>query len=348
MVRSSLHVANCWVSPLSWDGLQRIRCIVSTCASLPAISAHSNLLWNIHTESPMSIPPPIHLRQTLTNIWEFPHFQDQPPDVDCMNIFSYRDHRTKRTTCRVSHNTGLKAIAVTGSLNFNVTIAVHLESDSSVGCQILICCRWEIHKHRCWKHYAHRFVSRCRGKCDVWILNCPCTVPNDSSVAFFSSKGWITTWRRFFPWALATHALNILPSVTWNSLHVRSRETDNIILSSGLNEIRVTVSVCPPRGSPTSFQSLVLYNRRTACSVVVDLHAVAIRVPEWDVATDINYNAAQIRGKNKIDAKAYLIAMSKYLLNLGPKSRGCQFTFKRITSDHGVAGTLFVCEQRHM
>jgi hypothetical protein len=68
---------------------------------------------------------------------------------------------------------------------------------------------------------------------------------------------------------------NIPSSLFSNDLHVRSRLTVTIKLSSGLKAMRVTVRECPSSGEPNGWYVDVEYTRTTACCAEVALQAVA-------------------------------------------------------------------------
>jgi len=73
-------------------------------------------------------------------------------------------------------------------------------------------------------------------------------------------------------------------SVLSNKHQVRSFETLRMNLSSRLKAIRTTVKEWPDKGSPYGRNFSVSYSRIKACSGVVDLQAVAIRVRAFDTA----------------------------------------------------------------
>lgn len=78
---------------------------------------------------------------------------------------------------------------------------------------------------------------------------------------------------------------------------------------SGLNTIRVIVSVCPASGGKICCHVVVSYSRMTACSALVALHDVAIMSPDGELATAMSCGARQFQSMSGPRA-THLVSMA--------------------------------------
>lgn len=144
---------------------------------------------------------------------------------------------------------------------------------------------------RCIERTTDSLVARYSGK-ETAIVRCPGAVPHDASVHLGRC-----TWRVIIC-IQPEHSLvadgrqaGILSAVRGpKRRQVRSRDTVRMKRSSGLQRMRVTVSRCPSSSLPTGCHVFVSYTRTTACSAVVDLHAVAIRSPACEAPMAMSCN----------------------------------------------------------
>ena len=91
--------------------------------------------------------------------------------------------------------------------------------------------------------------------------------------------------------------------------------------------MRTTVKEWPDKGSPYGRKLSVSYSRINACSGVVDLQAVAIRVPAFDTANAMVCFEVSLEIPN-VWSRSYLVTVSEYLLDFRPQRRHSKFAFK--------------------
>src|SRR5258706_11322243 len=102
-----------------------------------------------------------------------------------------------------------------------------------------------------------------------------------------------------------------------NRHQVRSFETLRMSRSSRLKTMRTMVREWPDKGSPYGRNLSVSYSRIKACSGVVDLQAVAIRVPAFDTANAMVCFEVSLEILY-VWSRSHLITVPEYLFDFRP------------------------------